>query len=281
MTLFSQLRSILGEWRVSRIIMLTLTTGSVAYGLGGSWLNVVLVGLIGATLSGGGFYLDYLADYEKDRASGKMSNPIARGVVSPRTTLSFVVFCLAVATVLALLLNPWLLILLGCIVLVFVGLAIGVLDTPFLRAFSLGALQGFYVLIGALGANRFEPGVFLLALFLFFGMTGARVVGDIRDLPYDQKTDTMTIPKKYGIRWASYFYLVNEIIAYVLGLSVYATGLLGAGYLYCMIGIVVVGLPLSLLFVYRPSARTGNITNMLSLGILGMFFVFGMILGKL
>lgn len=41
--------------------------------------------------SGGGFYIDYLADYEKNRASGKMSNPHARGEVSLRTNLSFVV----------------------------------------------------------------------------------------------------------------------------------------------------------------------------------------------
>lgn len=136
-------------------------------------------------------------------------------------------------------------------------------------------------MIGGFAAYRFEFGVFLLALFLFFAMTGGRVLGDIRDLPHDQKTDTMTIPKKYGIRRASYFLLVNQIIAYAVGLSVYATGLLGLGYLYCMIGIVIVGLPLNLAFIYRPSPRTGNIVNMLSLGILGMLFVFGRILGKM
>lgn len=260
--------------------MFILITSSVTYGLGGSWLNVVLAGLIGATLSAGGFYLDYLADHEKDRASGKMSNPIARGAVSPQADLSIVVICLGASAVVGLFANPWLLLPLVSVVLVVGALAIDILDTPLLRAFSRGALQGFYVLIGALAANRFEIGVYLLALFLFFAMTGGRVLGDTRDLPHDQKTDTMTIPKRYGIRWAGYFYFINEIIAYVLGLSVYATGLLGSGYLYCIIGIVIVGLPLSLIFICRPSPRMGNITNMLSLGILGMLFVFGMILGK-
>ncbi|MFB0561407.1 MAG: hypothetical protein ACETWM_09370 [Candidatus Lokiarchaeia archaeon] len=78
----------------------------------------------------------------------------------------------------------------------------------------------------------------------------------------------------------SYFLLVNEIIAYTLGLSVYITGILGSEYLYCMIGIIVIGLPMTLIFVYRPSPKIASITNMLSLGILGMLFVLGMILGK-
>lgn len=81
--------------------MFILITGSVTYGLRGSWLNVVLAGLIGATLSAGGFYLDYLADYKKDRASGKMSNPIARGSVSPRAGLSIVAVCLGTMRFLA------------------------------------------------------------------------------------------------------------------------------------------------------------------------------------
>ncbi|MFB0563761.1 MAG: UbiA family prenyltransferase, partial [Candidatus Lokiarchaeia archaeon] len=198
MARFSKLRSIFEERRVGRIIMFILITGSVTYGLGGTWPNVVLAGLIGVTLSAGGFYLDYLADYEKDRASGRMLNPIARGTLSPRAGLSIVVLCLGTSAVLSLLSNPWILLPLVSVVIVDVGLAIGVLDTPFLRAFSLGALQGFYVIIGALAANRFELGVILLSLFLLFAMTGGRVLGDTRDLLYDQKTDTMTIPKKYG-----------------------------------------------------------------------------------
>jgi len=259
--------------------MFILITGSVTYGLGGSPLNVALAGIIGATLSAAGFYLDYLADHKRDRATGKMSNPIARRAISPQTTRSIILLCLATSAILSTFVNPWILLPLASVVLV-VGLAIGILDTPLLRAFSLAALQGFYVIIGALVANRFELGVLLLALFLFFAMTGGRILGDTRDLPHDKKTDTMTIPKKYGIRWASYCYLINEAIAYLLALSVYATGLLGPRYLYCIIGIVTVGIPLSLIFIRRPSPEIANITNMLSLGILGMLFVFGMTLGK-
>jgi 4-hydroxybenzoate polyprenyltransferase len=279
-TLISKLWSIFGDLRINRILMFILITGSVAYGLGGTWLNVVLTGLVGATLSGAGFYMDYFADYKKDRASGKMTNPIARGSMSPRTGLSIAALFLGVSAVLSLLVNPWLLLFLACVVLIVAGLAIGILDTPILRAFSLGALQGFYVLIGALAANRFELGVFLLALFLLFAMTGGRVLGDTRDLPYDKKTDTMTIPKKYGIRWASYFYLANEILAYAIGVSVYTTEILGIGYLYCMIGIIIVGVPTSLAYVRNPSPRMGNIANMLSFGIMGMLFVIGLIIGK-
>ena len=52
MNLISKLRSIFEDLRINRILMFILITGSVAYGLGGTWLNVVLAGLIGATLSG-------------------------------------------------------------------------------------------------------------------------------------------------------------------------------------------------------------------------------------
>ncbi|MCW4019689.1 MAG: hypothetical protein NWF14_00450 [Candidatus Bathyarchaeota archaeon] len=88
------------------------------------------------------------------------------------------------------------LLVLACVVLIVAGLAIGILDNPISRAFSLCVLQGLHVLIGALAANRFELGVFLLALFPLFAMNGGRVLGDMRDLPYDQKTGTMIDRRK-------------------------------------------------------------------------------------
>jgi len=260
--------------------MFILITGSVSFALGNFWINTILAGLIGATLSAGGFYLDYLGDYKKDRVSGKLSNPIAKGTISPLFGIILVIVLISISIMFGILVNIWTLLPIMGVILVVGGLIIGVLDTPFLRAFSLGALQGFYVLIGALMVFRFELGVIIMALFLFFAMTGGRVLGDIRDLPHDEKTDTITLPKKYGIHRASYFLLLNEILAYIFGILVYFTGILGIGFLFCMILTIIIGLPMTIYFVYKPSPKTGNLINMLSFGILGMLFIIGLIIGK-
>ncbi|MFX1379834.1 MAG: UbiA family prenyltransferase [Promethearchaeota archaeon] len=277
----SKMQLIFGDWRLGRIIMFIMITSSVSYGLGGSLINCVLSGFVGAILSAGGFFFDYLGDYKKDRASGNLKNPIARGTLSPRGGLIFVISCFIISSLICIIINPWALIPLICLIGVIGGLVHGLLDTALLRAFSLGALQGFYVLIGALFAYNFELSVILLALFLFFAMTGARVLGDTRDLPYDQKTDTITIPKKYGVKWGGYFLLINEFIAYTIGIMIYLLGLLGIGYLICMLGIISIGIPLSILFILRPTPKIARITNLLSLAILGSLFVAAMFIGKL
>ena len=184
----SKMQLIFGDWRLGRIIMFIMITSSVTYGLGGDLINIFLAGLVGATLSAGGFFFDYLGDYKKDQESGNLKNPIARGTLSPRGGLILIIFCFAISSFICIIINPWALIPLICLIGVIGGLVHGILDSRLLRAFSLGALQGFYVLIGALFAYSFELSVILLALFLFFAMTGARVLGDTRDLPYDQKT---------------------------------------------------------------------------------------------
>ncbi|MFX1309404.1 MAG: UbiA family prenyltransferase [Promethearchaeota archaeon] len=277
----SKMQLIFGDWRLGRIIMFTLITSSVSYGLGGTLINVILGGLVGATLSAGGFFFDYLGDYQKDRESGNMKNPIARGTLSPRGGLLFIISCFTISSIICIIVNPWALIPLLCLIGVISGLVQGILDTALLRSFSLGALQGFYVLIGAFFAYKFELRVILLALFLFFAMTGARVLGDTRDLPYDQKTDTSTIPKKYGIRWGGWFLLINEFIAYIIGIMIYILGLLGIGYLICIICTITIGFPLNLLYFFRSTPRIARIVNVLSLAILGSLFVISMFIGRL
>ncbi|MFX0204183.1 MAG: UbiA prenyltransferase family protein [Candidatus Hodarchaeota archaeon] len=281
MTRFQNVKTVFGDFRIGRIIMLTLVPASVSFGLGGSWVLVLLSGLIGATLSTSGFYLDSLLDYEEDRKSGKIHNPLARGALSPRTGIIIVLICLSICIIVGILVNYWILLPILCVIFIIGGLSTRAIGTPLLRAIGLGAIQAFYVLVGALVVYRFELGVILISLFLFFAMTGARVLGDTRDLPYDQKIETNTIPKKYGVRWASLFLLVNEIMAYVVGIAVYWTGILNIVYLFCMIGIIIVGLPLTLFFIFWPTPRNANIANMLSLGILGILFILGMILGRL
>ncbi|MFX1532326.1 MAG: hypothetical protein ACFFBC_14510, partial [Promethearchaeota archaeon] len=175
----------------------------------------------------------------------------------------------------------WALIVILSLIGVIGGLVNGILDTALLRSFSLGALQGFYVLIGALFAYKFELSVILLSLYLFFAMTGARVLGDTRDLPFDQKTDMSTIPKKYGFRLAAYFLLINEVMAYIISILIYVLGLLGIGYLICMICIIIVGTILNLIFIFHPTSRIAKIVNILSLAILGSLFIIAMVIGKI
>ncbi len=281
MTASSIMQTIFGDWRLGRIIMFTLITSSVSYGLGADMLNFLLAGLVGATLSAGGFFFDYLGDYQKDRESGNLKNPIARGTLSPKGGLLIIISCFTLSSVICIIINAWALIPLICLIGVIGGLVHGILDTALLRAFSLGALQGFYILIGALFASKFELSVIILALFLFFAMTGARVLGDTRDLPYDQKTDTSTIPKKYGVRWGGWFLLINEFIAYIIGILIYILGLFGIGYLICMITTIAIGIPLNLLFIFRSTPKIARIANILSLAILGTLFVVAMFIGKL
>jgi 4-hydroxybenzoate polyprenyltransferase len=268
------------SWRVGRVLMMAVVTGSTAYGFGARLREVILASLAACFLAVGGFYLDYLADWQKDRQSGKMLNPIASGEMSSAAGRILVAVSLGTSAVLGALTNPWVLLPLAGVVAVVSGLAVGILDTPFLRAVSLGALQGLYVLIGGVAAGGLGWGVVLTALFLLFAMTGGRVMGEVRDLPYDLQTDTRTIPQRYGTPWAIGFLLINELLSYATALSVYWVAPMAVGYLYCILGIVVAGTVLNLVFALKPEPRVADMTNKLSFMLLGTLYVLGMVLGR-
>jgi len=78
-----------------------------------------------------------------------------------------------------------------------------------------------------------------------------------------------------------YFLIINEILAYIIGIVIYFLGLLGIGYLICMICIIAVGIPFNILFILRSTPKIARITNLLSLAVLGSLFVIGMITGKI
>ena len=276
----SLMRIIFVDWRIGRIIMFIMITGSVAFGFGSTIINSLLASLAGALLSAGGFYLDYFGDYMADIKAEKLSNPIANGSISPKGMLLLLIIFLVISGIIGLLVNFLILIPYFLIILIIIGLNQGLLNRPLLRAFSLGALQGLYVIMGALFNHKFGLDVLLVAFFLFFAMTGGRVLGDTRDFLYDQKTDTMTIPKKYGLRWGSYFLLINEIIAYAFALLSFFFGNFKLGYLICMILTIILGLPITLVFVLKPNPKIGNLVNMMSFGFLGMLFIIGLIIGR-
>lgn len=260
--------------------MMALVTGSTAYGFGGSNRAVLTAALIGIFLALGGFYLDYLADWKKDRASGKTLNPIAQGELSPAAGLILVIVGTGTSGVLGLVTNLWILLPCAGVIALVGGMAIGFLNTPIFRALSLGAIQGCYVLIGSLAANRFGPGPLLISLFLFFAMTGGRIMGEVRDAPHDIQVKTVTIPQRYGLRSATIFLMVNEVLAYGCALAGYWVGCFRIGYLYCIVAIIIFGTAINLVFISRPVPKVADLTNKLSLGILGMLFVLAMTLGR-
>jgi hypothetical protein len=92
--------------------------------------------------------------------------------------------------------------------------------------------------------------------------------------------NTVTIPQRYGNRWASVFLLTNEIIAYAFALIAYWVNDFNPGYLYCVLGTIVAGTMINFIFVNKPTPKIADLTNKLSLGVLGMLYVLGMILGR-
>jgi 4-hydroxybenzoate polyprenyltransferase len=253
--------------------MMALVTGSTAYGFGATSAGALMAGLTAFFLALGGFYLAHLADWRKDRAT-------ARGALSPTAARLLVVASIGASIVLGFVTNPWVLLPLAGVLLIAGSLAAGVLDTPFQRAVGLGALQGMYVLVGGLSAGVFGWGVVLTAIFLLFAMTGGSVLEDVRDLPYDVRTDKMTLPRKYGVHRSALFLLANETIAYLVAPSAYWVGALGLGYLYCALAIIVSGTVINTAFVAKPTPRMAGVIHRLSLGVLGMLYVLGMVLGR-
>jgi 4-hydroxybenzoate polyprenyltransferase len=266
--------------RLGRIFMMTFVTAATAWGFGATPANTILAAICGALLSIGGFFLDHLSDAESDKVGGKKTNPFSSGMLSIVQGRIIVVFGFSGAGIVALFFNPWALLPVALVAVVVIGLTFRPLNTPLGRAVSLGLLQSFYALLGGLMAHGRPAGVVATALFLFFAMTGGRAIGDVRDLPFDEKTNTMTIPRRYGMQATVIILLVNEALAYGFGLALYFTGAVGPGYLPCIIGIIVFGTILNVVFAMKPTPSIAHIVNGLSLGVLGSLYSLGMILGR-
>lgn len=276
---FTQIRSIIRDWRVTRVLTLTLITFSVTYGLTNSWVNIVLATILGASLSFSGFLLDYSGKLY-NRSQPK-SNPAGKMTLSPRGGVIIAISILSVCIIVASLINPLIIIPIVSIVIIIILLSFTILDTPILKALSLGAFYAFSVLIGALSAYRYDIGVIFLTLFLFFAMTGAKALIETKNLPFDEYTNVKTIPKNYGLKSTGYFFLINQIIAYMFGIAVYATGLFNIVYFICIICIIIVGIPLNLTFMAVPTPKVANLVYTLSFGVLGILFTISMVVGKI
>lgn len=267
--------------RLARVFMMVVVTGTTAFGFGATPARICLAAGAAGLLSLGCFLLDHLFDLPKDRAAGRTSNPFAAGALTLRAGGILVAVPLAGAALLAVPLGWPALAAGGGVVLVVFGLGIGILDTPILRAVSLGVIQGLYALLGGLSAGPPGAGLGFTALFLLLAMTGGRVLGDVRDMDEDARAGTLTIPLRYGVRASIVFMFCFEFLAYLAGAAMYAAGALGRGWLWCIVAIAGAGTAINASFAARPTPRAADIANQLSLGLLGGLYSLGMVLARL
>jgi 4-hydroxybenzoate polyprenyltransferase len=272
--------SLFSGLRLDRGVMLGLVSSSTAFGFGASYLDTLMLGIAGMLLSVGGFLADYAADVEKDRRAGRTENPFVAGLFPFGVGLGMTVACFASGLLIAGSVSPWLLIPSGVVILLCLGLAFGFLDSPLGRAFTLGGLQSCYVLLGGLAGEGMSISLICTALFLFFAMTGGRVLGDVRDLPQDEIAGTATLPRRYGLPFCKGFLIINEAAAYICALASFFTGSFRPGYLYCIIGIVAGGTGINIFFLLAPTPKRADLANRLSFMVLGGLYVFGMFLGR-
>jgi 4-hydroxybenzoate polyprenyltransferase len=248
----------------------------------GLWrsLHAAVAGLL---LACGGFALDFTADWKLDRQGPRerrRRNPVASGALSPRAGLAFSLSFLAAGLAATTLLSPWALLPAAAVAGVVVALALHKLETPFLRALSLGLLQAQYVLLGA-AAGRVSRGMLLLAGMFLAAMMGGRAMTDIRDYPADAATTVQTLPKRYGLKASAWITAALLHLAFALSLAAYATGEFNRLYLYLAIPYVLAGLSGAWLFALRPSPRlAARLTYFFMMGE-GTLICLAMVLGSL
>jgi 4-hydroxybenzoate polyprenyltransferase len=272
---------IFDQLRIARVLMMSVVTGTTAFGFGAAAGRIALAAGTASLASMGCFLLDHLFDLRKDREGKSAANPFTAGTLSPRAGDALSGALLAGAAGLALTLGWPALVCTAAIVIVVAGLGIGILDGPVARAVSLGALQGFYALLGGLAAGPLSIGLGLTAAFLLLAMTGGRVLGDVRDREADERAGTRTIPLSYGIRTSIVFLFVFETLAYLAGAAMYLFGGLGKGWLWCLVAIAAAGTAINVRFALHPIPRTADLANQMSLGLLGGLYSLGMVLARL
>ncbi len=269
--------------RLNRSLMVAILAGAAAFAAAAGAARALWMTTAAWLLAVGGFSLDFWADRDLDFEGPRAEvrhNPLSDDSLAPDTGLTFSVACLAASfglmvVIIPLALPAWLLIL-----AVILGLAAHRFETPLARAFTLGLLQGLYVLMGGM-AGRLSPGLWLLAGVFFFAMFGGRGMIDIRDFPQDQATRVQTLPKRYGIRRTARFTAVCLLISFALSLAAYATGEFAPIYLYLDLVFVVVGLVCAWLFATRPSPRLAYTLTLVFMMGTGMVICLAMVLGSI
>lgn len=269
--------------RLNRTAMVALIAGAGAFTAGAGVSRALWMTLAGWCLALGGFSLDFYADRDLDTHGPRAKqrhNPLASGAFSPATGLAFSLSFIAASFVVIVLVIPWALLPWGLILVVLVGLARHLFETPLARALTLGLLQALYVVMGG-AAGRLSPALGLLAAMFFFAMFGGRGMIDIRDFPQDEATRVQTLPKRYGVKRTAQFTAVCLLIAYALSLAAYFTGEFSAIYLYLDLPFIAVGLVCAWLFATRPSPRLAYALTIACMMGEGALICLAMILGSM
>jgi len=269
--------------RLNRTVMVAMITGAAAFTADVGVVLSLWMTLAGWCLAVGGFSLDFYADRDLDIKGPRAEirhNPLAAGLLSPRTGLAFSLTFIAASLVVTVLVAPWALLPWSIVLAVIVGLALHIFETPLSRALSLGLLQALYALMGG-AAGHLSPGLVLLAGMFFFAMFGGRGMIDIRDFPQDAVTRVDTLPKRYGVKRTAQFTAVCLLIAYALSLAAYYTGEFSTVYLYLDLAFIAVGLVCAWLFVTRPSPKLAYALTLVFMMGMGSLICLAMILGSL
>jgi 4-hydroxybenzoate polyprenyltransferase len=265
------------DYRVGRIVMLTLVAGTTAFGLSGDVPSSLLALLAGLGTALAGFYLDHVLDRGRDTKAGGGANPLAHGSMRLPAALALIAVGLALACVPALIVRPVALIPVAGVCAVVLLLHVRPLATPLVRAVGLGLLQALYVCLSAAWTGAPLSRALWLAVFLLFAMTGGKVIGDVRDLPGDEQAGTATIPRRYGLVFSRVFLCANEAAAYAVGIASYFFASFGVFFLIAMLVIAAAGTTFNIAFCLYPTTVHARRFNGLSLGVLGMLYVVAMI----
>lgn len=277
------MKNILPLFRLNRSIMVAMITGSAAFAAGSGVNLALLMTLAGWCLAVGGFSMDLYADRDLDKDGVRASlrkNPITSGAISLENGLAFSISSIVLSFVLMVFINPTGLIPWILILVIIIGLARHIFEAPLMRAFTLGALQALYLIMGA-SAGRMHAGLWFLAGMFFFAMFGGRGMIDIRDYPLDRETRVKTLPKVYGIKNTALFTLVCLVIAFALSLAAYFTGEFNRIYLYLDLLFILIGMICAVLFASRPTPRLAwQLTLVFMVGS-GSLMCLAMVLGSI
>ncbi|UCG91884.1 MAG: UbiA family prenyltransferase [candidate division WOR-3 bacterium] len=268
--------------RLNRTVMVAVVTGAAAFVAGAGVLRSLWMTLAGWCLATGGFSMDFYADRNMDSAMRHRihHNPLADGSLSPTTGLVFSLTFIAVSFVITVLSAPRALVPWSIVLLIIIGLALHLFETPVARALTLGLLQALYLFMGG-AAGTLSRGLYLLAGTLFFAMLGGRGMVDIRDFLEDTVTDVQTMPKRFGMKRTVIFITICLHIAYLLSLAAYFTGEFTIVYLYFIMALIIIGLISTWLFATRPSPTLAYFLTPVFMMLQGTLLVLGMVLGSL
>ena len=118
-----------------------------------------------------------------------------------------------------------------------------------------------------------------VAVVLFVSMFGARAMADIRDLPHDQRTNTRSMAKVYGIRPTSWIPPVALSVAAGVAVHIHTLGAFDTDYLTWTVLAFVPAVALACSFKLRPTPNYAFVLSLPYWG-LGVCYMLALVLGS-